>query len=432
MLDQRRVKAELVVDAWVAGGIDGAAIGAADWALGADWIRGLMTRKGVPVLAANLVCGEEHPFPGGRVVEVAGRRVGLVGVTAGEIPGCTVGDPALALAETLASLGETDVVIGLLPLDVAALGALGAGPLAIDLAITGGVRPPEEGKVHFPAFEAGSRGRQVSILDLSWTAGATQWMRTGQAAELAQRISRTETRLRDAEARIASAADAAARARFEKQRDAYVQQIDRDRTLSAGLVGGLANAIATSEVMLGAEIVDEPKTAALVAGAKAHLTSASPAAASLPVPHRIRAGSPWAGSDACAGCHPSEHAQWAGTPHAHALGSLAAVNRAADEACWSCHVTAAHQEGGPNLPSAVGPFRDVQCEACHGPAAAHVAAPAALHPVRTPSASVCTTCHDGERDQGRFDLESYLPKVSHATAGGPASATAVPPSPSGE
>ena len=98
------------------------------------------------------------------------------------------------------------------------------------------------------------------------------------------------------------------------------------------------------------------------------------------------------------------------------MGTLVVAKRAADEACWSCHATGANQPGGPALASAVGPFRDVQCEACHGPAAAHVADPAANHPIRSPTAETCTQCHDGERDQGRFELETYLRQVRHVPA----------------
>jgi hypothetical protein len=32
---------------------------------------------------------------------------------------------------------------------------------------------------------------------------------------------------------------------------------------------------------------------------------------------------------------------------------------------------------------------------------------------RAADASTCTICHDGERDDGRFDYATYLPKVTH-------------------
>jgi hypothetical protein len=426
------MKAELIVDAWQAAGLDAAAVGPADWALGAGWLTELLVREKVPVLAANLVCDGKHPFPGGKVVEIGGKRIGLVGITAGNPEGCTVEDPAPALRDAVAALGPTDVTIGLLPLDLQPLAVVASGSPPLDLGLTGGVRATSDGKFAIPLFEAGARGRQVEILDLTWQAGATTWLRAGQPEEIAQRITRTETRLHDAETRIAGAPDDAARQRFTKQKEAYVEQLERDRALAAGMKGGLANLVSSSEVTLGVEIADEPKTAALVAAAKEKIGATVPTADALVTPHRVPAGSRWAGSDSCAGCHRTEHQQWAGTAHSHALGSLAAAERAADEACWTCHVTGANQPGGPTSAAAIGPFRDVQCEACHGPSAAHVADPAGVKPVRTPGVATCTTCHDGEQDQGRFDLDSYLPQVRHLTGAAPAPAKGVRRLPSSE
>ncbi|MEO0606474.1 MAG: multiheme c-type cytochrome, partial [Myxococcota bacterium] len=84
-----------------------------------------------------------------------------------------------------------------------------------------------------------------------------------------------------------------------------------------------------------------------------------------------------------------------------------------------CHVTGAHRRGGPSAPKGTGSYRDVQCEACHGPSRAHAERPddASLRPVRSPDEATCRTCHDGEQDGGRFDLATYLPQVVHTQAG---------------
>ena len=55
----------------------------------------------------------------------------------------------------------------------------------------------------------------------------------------------------------------------------------------------------------------------------------------------------------------------------------------------------------------------VGCEACHGPGRAHAAAPTQVHPTRSPALETCTSCHDGVRDEGRFDPAAYLARVGH-------------------
>ena len=40
--------------------------------------------------------------------------------------------------------------------------------------------------------------------------------------------------------------------------------------------------------------------------------------------------------------------------------------------------------------------------------------PGGVDMVSSPSESTCITCHDGVKDEGRFDLSTYLPKVQHS------------------
>ena len=80
----------------------------------------------------------------------------------------------------------------------------------------------------------------------------------------------------------------------------------------------------------------------------------------------------YAGADACKSCHGAIFDAWQGTKHARAIDKLTPSERQGD-ACIRCHVTGSPEqiaaEGGkPSLPN-------VQCEACHGAAAAHAADP---------------------------------------------------------
>jgi hypothetical protein len=128
----------------------------------------------------------------------------------------------------------------------------------------------------------------------------------------------------------------------------------------------------------------------------------------------------YVGSDACATCHPAEHRDWKGSPHAGAMAKL--VEGGAHEAvdCVRCH--AEPKRSGP-VPTELGGFRTeegVGCESCHGPGEAHVAAGGGKGnvvglgdscPVCVVEA-ICTSCHTSAWDP-TWDLKTALPKVSH-------------------
>src|SRR5665647_526543 len=105
------------------------------------------------------------------------------------------------------------------------------------------------------------------------------------------------------------------------------------------------------------------------------LATAAVAVLSLGVPARPRAqtapspGYAWA--DACKSCHADIYASWSRTKHARTITRLTAADQQKD--CIGCHTT-----GPGGKVEADGKFvnASVQCEACHGAAAAHVADPA--------------------------------------------------------
>ena len=123
---------------------------------------------------------------------------------------------------------------------------------------------------------------------------------------------------------------------------------------------------------------------------------------------------PFVGAGACKSCHDAQYSQWQTLAHAHAILVLAKDNHERDASCFACHSTGAFHPKGPQLPSQMTTaYENVQCEACHGPGKDHVAEPKPGQMNRAADASTCTICHDGERDDGRFDYATYLPKVTH-------------------
>jgi len=57
----------------------------------------------------------------------------------------------------------------------------------------------------------------------------------------------------------------------------------------------------------------------------------------------------------------------------------------------------------------------VQCEVCHGPGAAHAAAPAKDNIRRAVTKDVCLSCHTPDHSD-HFVYEERLPRVMHTTS----------------
>lgn len=418
-LEQRRMKAELIADALGDAGIDALALGYSDWGLGADFVRSLVDEHRLPVLAANLVCDGRRPWPGGKVAEIGGRRIGLVGVTEGPVAGCEVEPAADAIRRAVADLGPVDVVLGLLPYDsdrtlaeVLGPGDLGV-PVVLDARGKHAVAGPDRKGASW-AIGAGNRGKSVGVLTLTWRDGAREWGVEGLAEKLRKEVETTSARVEAVDARLAKGGeDEVATQRLRTQREAYARQLAQARTRLDALSGAALHELATREIQLSASVPDHPETEAKVVATKRRVTTAGGADPDRFVARIAPPGSPFAGGEACVACHREEHAQWSTTGHARAWQALVTEDRALDADCWSCHVTGAGAAGGPAAPADAGGFRDVQCEACHGPARDHVAAPAEVVPVRDPAPAVCTSCHDGKQDGGRFDPATYRPKVVH-------------------
>ncbi len=121
---------------------------------------------------------------------------------------------------------------------------------------------------------------------------------------------------------------------------------------------------------------------------------------------------------ACKTCHAAAYEQWKTTRHAAAFETLARAGRQYDLDCVSCHVTGWQRPGGACNVVATRGRRDVQCEACHGPASLHAADPPG-HIERAPSEEVCRGCHTPERST-HFEYTAYRALVVGPGHGGPA------------
>jgi hypothetical protein len=133
----------------------------------------------------------------------------------------------------------------------------------------------------------------------------------------------------------------------------------------------------------------------------AHGGQDAPAAAAQPA---APAGYAWAG--ACKDCHIAIYTSWENTKHARAINRLNSEDQQKD--CIGCHITGAKTLVLNNgKPVNAG----VQCEACHGPGAAHVADPKVL-PGKVRESS-CTACHSDKSPHFRGFYFKGMADLSH-------------------
>ena len=122
----------------------------------------------------------------------------------------------------------------------------------------------------------------------------------------------------------------------------------------------------------------------------------------------------YVGIEACRDCHEDAYAVWARTPHSHAYRTLEDSSKNFNLSCVGCHVTGYRQPGGSEVVQNEG-LRDVQCESCHGPGSAHVAArpgPARRTTItlRVPGefcATSATACHSASMVEFDAPLSSF-------------------------
>ena len=415
---QQRVKGRLQYEAFAHSGIDAMVLGDADLALGLDWIGQQVREFDLPYVATNFTC-DGIPMPTHRVVKAGDLSVGVLGVMGREQAGeCTFKAVVPAINDVLGKLEGVDLVVVLSHQDASADRGMATAVPAIDVVINGHSKKstPSPLSLGESAVQlgAGSRGKKIGIATIRTEDGAMVFAVEGRAEDLARKVERAEERISKTRDKLSRAKDERSASRLEGRLRRLEQQAEDARSaLAEGTAKpeGPVHRIKNKLRALGEGVSDHEAVLAMVQSAKPMISAA--AAVTIPPNSKALTTGPFVGSSACTGCHTAEYKQWKGTPHASAWATLVDVERERDLDCWSCHVTGAHHPQGPQHPSQASGLEDVGCEACHGPGQAHVSAPAKSNIVLDPGVEVCTDCHDGIKDEGRFDLAKYRPQVLH-------------------
>ena len=165
-------------------------------------------------------------------------------------------------------------------------------------------------------------------------------------------------------------------------------------------------------IALDSDIPDDPQANEAVTAAHNEFTNLQKASADsgAGVVQPVSQESPFVGASSCKTCHAPQYATWERTNHAHAMQILEQRNQQFDNNCVRCHVVGFDKGGFQSLISTP-QLANVQCEACHGPGRAHIAAPAKGYGFM-PTPVGCTQCHTTTNSPD-FNFEVYWPKIKH-------------------
>ena len=171
------------------------------------------------------------------------------------------------------------------------------------------------------------------------------------------------------------------------------------RTLFSAVVLGVAVCVAGARAQQP-PAAQPPQPAAPVAAAAP--ATQEPAPAQAP-------GYSWA--ESCKGCHAEIYDAWAKTKHAKALDRLSDAEQQKD--CIGCHVTGPKTRvlDGRKVLNA-----GIQCESCHGSAAAHAADPTVRTGlIRKPAQEMCVECHCDKSPHFRGFYFAAMAPIVHKT-----------------
>jgi hypothetical protein len=340
-------------------------IGAFDLFRGSEYLKGLITDHGLPVVSANVydeLTGELFVEPY-MVVERGGVKFGITGVLDPEADirthntveqlGVTIGEPMEALRAVVEELHKkADYVILLSQLQFAQSKLLAEEMSGIDFMLIGAAaryaaKPFEIGGTVM--IQPGYKGQRMSDYRLQFGEENAYLGYSGHAFDLGDKV----------------------------PSDAAV-------------------ALLLKEHKIAIEDANKRRAAARKPAADAAQTASPYSEECLGV------------GATCQRCHQPQMDQWTETAHAGAFATLERANQSSNPECLRCHTTCSIDLPLDGSARVQGNMRNVQCEVCHGKATDH-ARDGSYGKV---TVATCLRCHDKENSPD-FDYAAYLPKITH-------------------
>ncbi|XCN75418.1 MAG: UshA-like (seleno)protein [Candidatus Electrothrix aestuarii] len=396
-------------------------IGAHDLAGGIDFLKELQERHKTVWLSMNLVDPEKKQplFTPHLITKVGGVKIALFGLTddqgepngEGEKKGYTILPWQEVLPKALAKIGQkVDMTILLSSYSYQINKEIAETVGGLHLILGSGHAAPTTApyKVDETLIaQTGTRGKYLGMMHINWTE-AGQW-----TDKSFTRIKAEEDRLKRVEQQLT---------RMEKQKEKkalakdkeYKKLLTEKKQLAQSIKTLKASRDASQEeeglckytnrfIPLQTSLPEEPEVKQIVHRAiqKANAINQQRLAQTGLNDPTITLQD-LVGSQKCQECHAAQTAIWQDSKHALAWTTLEKNNQQFNEDCLICHVTLPFYD--PDKVKAANlllmlpkTLKNVGCEACHGPAAAHSAGQGKV-PVTIPDEKVCLQCHTSEHD----------------------------------
>jgi hypothetical protein len=431
-----RKRADLLVELYDILGVAAYTPGEIDLALGRKTLVEVLGRAHFATVAANLVDANTHErlFPARAIVPAKGSktRVGVVGLFAppeGESLRDLLARESLAALDPAAALAPEVQALRAEGADLVVLLAHAPEPLVrelvgrvdgIDLAFASHAEAAGEKRAHgfvqgHTAIGVALRGGGAPVLARVDLVPGGRGVVDGHAAlEARAWLSRLQGQLASLSTERGRTADDAARKSLDERIASTRSEIER---VEATLPHEPRHDVRLIAVPLEARELREgrdPRVQAAIDRFKGEIETLA-----LPSDVATRVEKPGEGPDGklvafrteveCAQCHVRQARVWEKSPHARAWVSLVKAHDERDPDCVRCHSIGFRAPGGfADVKRVVRPrekdspssfdFRNVQCEACHGPRAAHPDPSRALVGIHIPALDTCKKCHDPEHD----------------------------------
>lgn len=422
---QSKWKAEALADAAAKLPIAAWAPGNNDFAAGLPAFEGLAKTANTAFLSAN-VSGSSALAPS-KLVDVAGIKVGLVGVAELKQDGLTTSPAAAAITKEAAALRAQGarLVIGLATMPRGDALRVVDDAKDLDVLVIG--KPTEKGDLNDqpkPAtlvggtlvVETSNHLQTVAVLDVfvNEPAGATGRIqlsdggglaRAEQLIELSQRVRDLENRINGWEKdKNVSPADLS-----ERKKDLARVKQEKSQLESTVDPTPVQSYFKYSLVEVRDKLGEDPTMQGVVLGYYKRVNDHNREAFKGRTPPEPEKGAAsYIGVDKCSTCHAEERAVWDKTDHAKAYPTLEAKFVEFNLDCVSCHVTGYEKPGGSTV-TQVETLKNVQCEVCHGPGSLHAEAPKEKgRIVVKPEPRTCVAeCHHPPHVEG-FDAASKI------------------------
>lgn len=398
-VDQEQRNAKTLVEILNLLKVDALLAGERDRAQPKATLTELRARSKFPWLAMK---GDAEVLP----IEEAGLRIGVVGVRPK-----TERDAVMAAVGTAS--GRSDLLVVLI--DGSRQDANQIGRIdGVDFLIHGGLDqdepvPPRRAGDAW-VLHASRQGQGLTVVDVFQAKSdaafidRSEWSRREQTARLQREIAELSAKIEAWEA-----SEEFEPAELEPQRQRLADLKNRLRSLDAPTIERGDNAFAARFVQLHKTAPRDARVRKQMREHDKAVNEANRVAfANLKPPPLGPDDIAYVGSAACGGCHQQAYSWWRNHAHGVAYLTLQQRHKEYNLDCVSCHVTGYGEPGGSTVTHTLdGALRNVGCESCHGPGAAHVSDPEKAPMVRVTPESTCIECHNEEHSD-LFEYEEYM------------------------